>query len=164
MYVQQFLSSWHTASPRECRQSPTTRSESKRRNQTTWISPSFKRISQKITRVFQDEIQNAHWQQSQVSLFTAALYHLPPNTKPVSIWSNGPSSQFKNQFIIAALKFLQHKLQITWNCFATSHGKGPVDGIGGAVKRQEWTSVKARKLIVCDAKSFVIASKASCNV
>ncbi|CAB4014894.1 Hypothetical predicted protein [Paramuricea clavata] len=154
-------------------------------------------FSENYTCVSQDEIQSAHWKQSQVSLFTAALWYsgilhpiviasdnlnhskdtivayidyllsiLPSNTQNISIWSDGPSSQFKNRFIVAALKSLQdkHKIQITWNYFATSHGKGPVDGIGGAVKRQVWMTVKTRKHIVCDAKSFVVAAEDSSNV
>ena len=66
--------------------------------------------------------------------------------------------QFTKRFIVAALKNLQdkHKIQITWIFFATSHGKGPVDGIGGAVK--------TRKHIVRDAKSFVVAANDSTNV
>lgn len=41
-----------------------------------------------------------------------------------------------------------------WAFFATSHGKGSVDAIGGTVKRSVWRMVKARKNIVSDAKSF----------
>ena len=32
-----------------------------------------------------------------------------------------------------------------WNFFATSHGKGAVDGIGGSVKRMVWRKVRSRK-------------------
>ena len=154
-------------------------------------------FSENYTCVSQDEIQSAHWRQTQVSLFTTALWHsgilhpiviasdnlnhskdtivayvdflldnIPSTTKSVSIWSDGPSSQFKNRFIAAALKNLQdkHTIQITWNFFATSHGKAPIDGIGGAVKRQVWSAVKTRKHIVRDAKSFVVAANDSTNV
>ena len=38
----------------------------------------------------------------------------------------------------------KHHIHIHWNFFATSHGKGPVDGIGGAVKRYVWTAAKQR--------------------
>ena len=75
---------------------------------------------------------------------------IPASVKLVSIWSDGPASQFKNRYIAAALHTLQstYKLLIYWNFFATSHGKGPVDGIGGAVKRYGWSAVKARKHVV----------------
>ncbi len=154
-------------------------------------------FSENYTCVSQDEIQSAHWKQSQVSLFTAALWHsgilhpiviasdnlnhskdtivayidylldnIPSTTKTVSIWSDGPSSLFKNRFIVADMKSLEdkHKTKITWNFFATLHGKGPVDGIGGAVKHQVWTAVKTRKHIVTDANSFVVPANNSTNI
>ena len=68
---------------------------------------------------------------------------------------------FKNRYFAASLDTLQckHKLKIQWNFFATSHGKGPVDGIGGSVKHHVWGKVKARKAIVCDAATFAAAVK-----
>lgn len=126
-------------------------------------------FSENYKCVSQDEIQNAHWAQSQISLFTAALYHsgtihpivkasdelnhskntiilhvdkilneIPKEIESVNIWSDGPTSQFKNKYIAAALPTLneKHNLKINWNFFTMSHGKGPVDGIGGSLKRQ----------------------------
>jgi hypothetical protein len=47
------------------------------------------------------------------------------------------------------------RIHIQWNYFATSHGKGVVDGIGGTVKRLVWNSVMTRKVsAVQDAMSF----------
>ena len=71
------------------------------------------------------------------------LSTLPKSVKTVSLWSDGPSSQFKNKYIVSMIPVLQKKYGITirWNYFATSHGKGAVDGIGGSVKRQVWTAV-----------------------
>ena len=149
-------------------------------------------FSENYTCMYQDEIQSAHWQQHQVSMFTVAFWHsrtlhskvivsdnpdhsketvgayvdmiletIPASVKSVSIWSDGPASQFKNRYIAAALHTLQakYKLLIYWNFFATSHGKGPVDGIGGAVKRYVWSAVKARKHTINNAPSFVEAPK-----
>jgi len=72
------------------------------------------------------------------------------------IWSDGPSSQFKNRYIAAAILFLQgrHSLDIQWHFFATSHGKGCVDGIGGLVKRKVTERVIQRRAIVKDSESF----------
>ncbi len=77
----------------------------------------------------------------------------------VHIWSDGPSSQFKNRFIAASLSTLEAKycMKIYWNYFATAHGKGPVDGIGGALKRQVWMNVKSRKSMVRNASEFIDA-------
>lgn len=88
------------------------------------------------------------------------LDDIPATVKSVSIWSDGPSSQFKNRYIALHALEEKHGINIMWNFFATSHGKGPVDGIGGSVKRHVWTAVKTRKVIVNDAASFVLACNA----
>ncbi|KAJ4436434.1 hypothetical protein ANN_19067 [Periplaneta americana] len=46
---------------------------------------------------------------------------------------------------------------LTWTFFATSHGKGAVDGIGAVVKRKVWNLVRARKVTVRDAETFARA-------
>lgn len=43
---------------------------------------------------------------------------------------------------------------ISWNFFATSHGKGSVDGIGGSAKRMVWQQVISRKVRVNNATDF----------
>ena len=56
----------------------------------------------------------------------------------IDIFSDGHSSQFKNQYVLNCLPVLleRHDLAcLHWRFFATSHGKGAVDGIGGVVKR-----------------------------
>ena len=49
------------------------------------------------------------------------------------IYTNGPSSEFKNRYIVKLVSMLSKKFQckVSWKYFATSHGKGVVDGIGG---------------------------------
>jgi hypothetical protein len=44
--------------------------------------------------------------------------------------------------------------RITWSFFATAHGKGVVDGIGGTLKRNAWLKVKARQCIISNANEF----------
>ena len=53
------------------------------------------------------------------------------------IYSDGPSSEFKKKYITG--KFLhmiscQIQRPVHWKYFATSHGKGGVEGIGSAAK------------------------------
>jgi hypothetical protein len=55
------------------------------------------------------------------------------------------------------LSFLQ------WNFFATSHGKGEVDGIGGCAKRAVWQRVKARQATVANAADFDQVLRESCS-
>lgn len=84
------------------------------------------------------------------------LTEIPEDVKEVRIWSDGPASQFKNRFIANSLPIMEkrHNLKITWNFFATSHGKGPVDGIGGALKRRVRNLVMRREKIVSNARDF----------
>lgn len=42
--------------------------------------------------------------------------------------------QFKQRYLKANLYLFQYKLKLKWHYFATGHGKGMVDGIGGSVK------------------------------
>ena len=84
----------------------------------------------------------------------------------VIFWSDGPSSQFKNRFMFEYMSILVKKFSLgslKWNFFATSHGKGAIDGVGGTLKRIVYTYVKARQGLVKSAQDFVdvIASSQS---
>ena len=59
-----------------------------------------------------------------------------PDVQQVYVFSDGPSSQFKNKYVANFLHTLNKIVQSQWNYmyFVTSHGKGVVDGIGGSVK------------------------------
>ena len=52
----------------------------------------------------------------------------------ISVWTDGPSSQYKSKFIFGYIGLCLPNLfpgyQIKWNYSATSHGKGAVDGLG----------------------------------
>ena len=75
------------------------------------------------------------------------------------IWSDGPSSEFKNQFmrqLIGDLS-LQFKKKFIWKFPATSHDKGVIDGIGCNVKsneRHQVMSMKKDRPILQDPESF----------
>lgn len=43
---------------------------------------------------------------------------------------------------------------IEWTTFAASHGKGAVDGVGGALKNTLWHKVKSENLNVNSAKEY----------
>ena len=88
---------------------------------------------------------------------------LPDSVQTVSVWSDGPSSQFKNRFMVAVVPLLERKLKkgIVWNYFAALHGKGPVDETGSALKRTVWNNERQRKAIVTNTDSFVNAASES---
>ena len=72
------------------------------------------------------------------------------------------TSQFKQKFLFVTITFLKdvYKLNnLTWNLFATSHGKGAVNGVGGTIKRLIWSKVLAGKAIVTSANSFYERAK-----
>lgn len=135
----------------------------------------------------QDEVQSAHWNQSQVTLFTTVTWFrqtvsskvivsdfmdhskaavvpfldeilkgLPPEADALRIWTDGPSSQFKNRYVIGSMKMLseRHGIRLFWNFSATSHGKGPVDGIGGSLKRIATEKVRSRQVTINNAIDF----------
>lgn len=74
----------------------------------------------------------------------------------VSIFSDGCASQFKNRYTLSNLCHMEEDFGVTgdWCFFATSHGKGAVDGVGGSVKRMVWERVKCRQARVSTAEQF----------
>lgn len=73
------------------------------------------------------------------------------------IFTGGAASQFKNRFIFYFLRAklsALYKMYLSWEFFATNHGKDAVNGISGAVKRMVSAAVssihleKWQKLVV----------------
>lgn len=89
-----------------------------------------------------------------------------PEVTKAHIFSDGQSSQFKNKYIVSILSKLAKIVQVQWNYFATSHGKGVVDSIGGTIKRLVWNASQSRRASpVTDAKSFhEVATKLNSSV
>ena len=60
-----------------------------------------------------------------------------PQLKAIEYFSDGCAGQYKNykNFMNLCLHQQDLNMSATWSFFATSHGKGPCDGIGGTVKR-----------------------------
>lgn len=61
-----------------------------------------------------------------------------PGTKKIEYYSDGCAGQYKNctNFLYLCLHKEIFALQAEWVFFATSHGKSPCDGVGGALKRE----------------------------
>ena len=159
-------------------------------------------FSENASLIDQNEIQSAHWNHNEVTLFTGhawinseckksfviisndlnhtkeAVYAFVSyileylnknyaNLKIVNIWSDGAASQFKQRYLFANLHPWQEQfsIKIFWHFFATSHGKGVVDGIGGTVKRSVWRHIKSANISVDDAEAYSkVASKQNPNV
>ena len=80
---------------------------------------------------------------------------IPPTLSHVHFVSDSPSSQFRNRTICAIIaKF--HKffgVNASWNWLESGHGKGPCDGVGGALKKLAANLVKSN-VVICDTKEF----------
>jgi len=80
----------------------------------------------------------------------------------VKFFSDGCAAQFKNRYTLMNLCFMEEDYGVTgtWAFFASSHGKGSVDAVGGTVKRSVWRMVKSRREIVKDAATFYKVTRA----
>jgi len=76
--------------------------------------------------------------------------------RKINVFSDGASSQFKQRYLFSNLYLWEQKYEITlaWIFFATSHGKGVVDGLGGTVKRSVWRHVRSGQSHVTTPMSF----------
>lgn len=74
----------------------------------------------------------------------------------LAIFTDGPTSEFKNKYMVKLVEVLHSKLncKISWQYFATSHGKGVVDGIGGLAKSMVRKEVMARRTVVQNSMDF----------
>lgn len=78
----------------------------------------------------------------------------------VNVFSDDPSSLFKQRYSFFNLFSFEtlYEIKLTCNFFASSHGKGVVDGIGRTVKRTVWHHVKAGKINVNTAQQFAVVT------
>ncbi|CAF0901140.1 unnamed protein product [Didymodactylos carnosus] len=89
----------------------------------------------------QDEVQSAHWYTKTMSIFY--------------VWSKSEGFvQFASEY----------KISMNWCFFATSHGKGTVDAIGGVVKRVVWSAVLGGEACRSTADFVRIAKKKSNSI
>lgn len=84
------------------------------------------------------------------------LKQIIPSMKAVSVFTDGAGSQFKQKYLFSNLHYWEqdHDVTITWNFFATSHGKGVVDGLGGTVKRSVWRQIRSGQTHITTAEQY----------
>lgn len=73
-----------------------------------------------------------------------------PSLKKVLIFSDGCAAQFKNRFTLSNICHSKSNwgVDVEWSFFASSHGKGAVDGVGATAKRMLWSAIMSRKAII----------------
>ena len=78
-------------------------------------------------------------------------------------FSDGAASQFKQRFTLCEITQLEKNL--SWNFFATGHGKGTVDGIGETLKRDLNTTILSKNIVIKNIDSlYDIASALSSKI
>lgn len=82
-----------------------------------------------------------------------------PNINSIIFFSDGPSSQYRNRnncyfFVTKMREYFPKLSSMSWNFSEAGHGKGPMDGVGGSLKRQADNLVLRGRDISC-ATSFV---------
>lgn len=103
-----------------------------------------------------------HDKSTALHYLSCILDSIHTEVKSLKVWSDGPTSQFKNRFIAASLTHLSAKYglnQVEWKYFATAHGKGPVDGIGGAAKRNTRHAILRQSAQVNNARTFAAVAQ-----
>ena len=89
-----------------------------------------------------------------LNIIFSQLKETQPNIKSIEIYSDGASSQFKNKWTLSNIVFCkaEFQLDVSWQFFASYHGKGAVDGIGATVKQALWSAIRTREIIFQGAK------------
>lgn len=82
----------------------------------------------------------------------------------IHYWSDGPSIQLKNKFNFTNLLFHEYDRHASadWNFFATSHGNGENDGVGGDVKKAVWRKTLQMKVLVTNLNKLIPILHHSC--
>ena len=90
-----------------------------------------------------------------------------PTLDNLHLFSDGAAQHFKQRFFFNGVTMLplalgKEDINITYDQFATSHGKGALDGIGGTSKRGVMARVVSRQTIVRTAEDFAKTGADAC--
>ena len=109
-----------------------------------WISSG---ISESMAIISDDPVHNKLQVHTYVRKIISYLKEKYPAIKDVIIFSDGCAAQFKQRYLFSNLYSWEKQfgINMSWNFFATSHGKGVIDGHGGTIKRSVWRYVKSNK-------------------
>jgi hypothetical protein len=113
-----------------------------------------------------DDLQHTKEQvHTYIKFIIEYLKGLHPHINHIEVFSDGAASQFKNRFTLSLVHFAPEDFGVTmsWNFFATSHGKSSADGLGGTVKRGVYARVLTGAYEVYWAREFVDCAKTFCE-
>ena len=87
----------------------------------------------------------------------------------IHLFSDGAAQHFKQRFLLNAVTLIPQflglpyeQIDVSYDVFATSHGKGAVDGVGGSIKRMVMAEVTCRKEIIHTSEDYARVAKKVC--
>ena len=69
------------------------------------------------------------------------ISEIPNSINTLYVVSDGCGSQFRSKFVFKLLTTIYPEMNLEWHYNEAHHGKGPIDGIGGAVKNAVFRKV-----------------------
>lgn len=72
----------------------------------------------------------------------------------IHFFSDGCAAQFRSKHVFLYLAQYDPSIKLFWHYFESSHGKGPVDGVGGTVKGAVYRKVMSKQVVLDGPKHF----------
>ena len=82
------------------------------------------------------------------------ISEIPNSINTVYVVSDGCASQFRSRFVFKLLTTMHPEMNLEWHYNEAHHGKGPMDGIGGAVKNAVFRKVLSGAVKISSPKEF----------
>lgn len=95
------------------------------------------------------------------------LVEMLPQLSTVHFISDSPSSQYRNRsmcMMVSMFPSLFNGIMASWSWLESGHGKGPCDGVGGAIKKKADNLVKSGSLITTSREFCKTIREASPNM
>ena len=95
---------------------------------------------------------------SSISCVDAAITYvresIPNGIQRVHVFSDGCAAQFRSRYVFAFATQIHTDIDLRWHYSEAHHGKGPVDGIGGTIKRMVFRKVLSKQVVINSPKQF----------
>lgn len=90
---------------------------------------------------------------------------IAPSVDHIILFSDNCAGQFKSRYTVSSVCFSEADFGVSmqWNFFASGHGKGAVDGVGGSIKRSVWREVQGRRSYVYSPYDFFKLADEKCK-
>ena len=82
------------------------------------------------------------------------ISEIPNSINTVYVVSDACASQFQSRFVFKLFTTMHPEMNLEWHYNEAHHGKGPMDGIGGAVKNAVFRKVLSGAVKISSPKEF----------